>query len=678
MTPNEIINSPIVSAPNTGPFRPVAISPLQPVLSRLRFWRWLCEPLRVSDQARFSPNQGFLDPPEIDLQHAVYSRLRRGAAIHFFLFGIFWALDSFFNPFPSDGWGRARLRVQGVIALVAASEWCWLKWGKIHPWRMMYALMYLLISSVVLFLILYQIEHLRVAYWSRYAAPLHEAGALDATADACTFRWYVLLVAEGIFIPDPLRESFGGKRFLKWLGRSLSRALPLGTPRIDQLPGHSGGTVGNAETTVHSPQSASTNSATPGALNSRRSLLHRLSRRFRFLWRMVRRVLFPKSRTSLPRVLNVVAVGAVCLTAGIYYSDNNLSARIGTLFEMAIWLILSRAMAYFGTYTLQQLERKASEAETLGIYTLGNRLGSGGMGEVFLTTHPSMNRPSAIKLIRRTSSVTDQILERFQREIHVTAMLTDPNTVRIYDEGRARDGTCYYVMEYLPGFNLDNLVAHHKAPLPAGRVVHLLRQVCGALTEAHHHRLIHRDLKPSNIIATRLGERYDWAKLLDFGLVKPTETPLAAQLTGDRHILGTHAYMSPEQAGGFEVDARSDIYSLGAVAYFLLTGRAPFEGENAVVVMSHHILTAPEPPSQVRSDLDIPRDLNDVIMRCLAKKPEDRYQNTRSLEKALGDCTCANDWTEALAEVTWKGHNYPDHCKDDVPNSGETCPGDSG
>ena len=234
----------------------------------------------------------------------------------------------------------------------------------------------------------------------------------------------------------------------------------------------------------------------------------------------------------------------------------------------------------------------------------------------------------------------------------MTARLSHWNTVEIYDYGRTEDGTFYYVMEYLPGLSLEELLERH-GPLPAERVVHLLRQICQALREAHAIGLIHRDIKPGNIFAAQRGGLYDVAKLLDFGLVKPVAEIASARLTQDGAISGTPLFMSPEQARGLgDVDARSDIYSLGAVAYTLLTGRPPFERTSPMEVMIAHARDEVVPPSQLQAD--VPADLERVVLRCLAKQPEDRFQDADSLEQALAECAAADQWTQSHAARWWQ------------------------
>jgi serine/threonine-protein kinase len=272
------------------------------------------------------------------------------------------------------------------------------------------------------------------------------------------------------------------------------------------------------------------------------------------------------------------------------------------------------------------------------------------MGDVYLAEHCLLKRPCAIKLIRPGSQTDPLALARFEREVRTTAKLTHWNTIGIFDYGRTEDGTFYYVMEFLPGLSLADLVKRF-GPLPAGRVIHLLRQTCRALSEAHAAGLIHRDIKPANIFAARLGGTSDVAKLLDFGLVRHASQDQNIQITQDHAFSGSPLYMAPEQAANSVPDARSDIYSLGATAYFALTGRVPFEGTNPVHVMIAHARDPVAPPSTLISG--IPADLEQIVLRCLAKRPEDRYPDVASLERALAGCADANTWGDAEAERWW-------------------------
>ena len=283
------------------------------------------------------------------------------------------------------------------------------------------------------------------------------------------------------------------------------------------------------------------------------------------------------------------------------------------------------------------------------------------MGEVYLAEHQLLKRPCAIKVIR-ANKATDPQRCAFHAEVRATAKLTHWNTIEIFDYGSTSDGTFYYVMEYLPGLSLAELVERH-GPLPPERVIHLIEQTCDALSEAHSAGLIHRDIKPGNIFAAQRGGIYDVAKLLDFGLVKPI-MPIdgAVNLTMAGTITGSPLYMAPEQAGSdHKPDARSDIYSLGAVAYYLLTGQPPFDSKNAIKVMVAHLHEPVVPPSHHRSD--VPADLEAVVMRCLAKDPDDRFGDAAGLGRALADCEAAGRWTRQSAARWWQSverHESPE------------------
>jgi serine/threonine-protein kinase len=315
-------------------------------------------------------------------------------------------------------------------------------------------------------------------------------------------------------------------------------------------------------------------------------------------------------------------------------------------------LLMLAAGSTFGARAMSRLRRQVALARQLGQYRLERLLGAGGMGEVYLAEHQLLKRPCAVKLIRSADAADPRSQERFEREVRLTAGLSHPNTVEIYDYGRAEDGTYYYVMEYLQGLSLAELVERN-GPLPPERAVYLLRQVCGSLSEAHTAGLIHRDLKPSNIFAARRGGMDDVAKLLDFGLVRPAATHPGAHLSAEGQILGTPQFMSPEQAkGGGELDERSDIYSLGAVAYFLLTGQPPFDGDNGISVLIAHARDPVLPPSRIRPG--IPMDLERVVLRCLAKAPPDRFADAEGVDRALRECACALDWDRERAARWWR------------------------
>jgi serine/threonine-protein kinase len=315
-------------------------------------------------------------------------------------------------------------------------------------------------------------------------------------------------------------------------------------------------------------------------------------------------------------------------------------------------MLVAAIAAVVGTHLINALRREAFEAKQIGQYRLVTPLGAGGMGEVFLAEHRMLKRPCAVKLIRPEQAGDPHVLARFEREVQMTARLSHWNTIEIYDYGRTEEGTFFYVMEYLPGLSLEEMLDRH-GPLPAERVVHLVRQVCQGLREAHAIGLIHRDIKPGNIFAAQRGGLFDVVKVLDFGLVKPVAEASSTRLTQDGAISGTPLFMSPEQARGLdEIDARSDIYSLGAVAYMLLTGRPPFEGSSPLDVMIAHARDEVAPPRKYQPD--VPPDLEAVILKCLAKQPEERFPDAESLESALAECAAADQWTQADAARWWR------------------------
>jgi eukaryotic-like serine/threonine-protein kinase len=298
---------------------------------------------------------------------------------------------------------------------------------------------------------------------------------------------------------------------------------------------------------------------------------------------------------------------------------------------------VAATIAIFASSRIEILRRQAAEARKFGQYVLRERLGAGGMGEVYRAEHVLLRRPCALKVIRAERAGEPKNLRRFEREVQATAALTHPNTVQIFDYGHAEDGTFYYVMEYLPGLTLEDIV-EREGPLPAARAVHVLRQICGALKEAHGRGLIHRDIKPGNVMICERGGIPDVAKLLDFGLVLP---PVSAadgeRLTQEGMVTGTPAYLSPEQADGQEtVDTRSDIYSLGALAYFLLTGQPPFAGRSGVKMLAAHLYEQPVPLSA--RNPNVLADLEAVVLRCLAKEPAGRFADVADLEEALAAC----------------------------------------
>ncbi len=317
----------------------------------------------------------------------------------------------------------------------------------------------------------------------------------------------------------------------------------------------------------------------------------------------------------------------------------------------ALFLLIAAGMAVCGCVLLNGLRTELHQARKFGQYRLVRKLGVGGMGEVYLAEHQLLKRPCALKLIRAEVGSDPIALARFEREVQSAARLSHPNTIEIYDYGHTADGTFYYVMEYLPGLSLADLV-RRDGPMPPGRVIYLFRQVCAGLSEAHGLGLVHRDLKPGNIFIAVRGGEADVAKVLDFGLVKLTRDPGAVELSSEMTVSGTPMYMAPEQAiGDRSLDARADIYALGAMMYYALTGHPPFTGETAFAVMMAQARDPVVPPSQVHPD--VPADLEQVVLRCLAKKRTDRLPSARALADALAACASAVDWGPNRAEAWW-------------------------
>ncbi|MBA4066799.1 MAG: serine/threonine protein kinase [Isosphaera sp.] len=366
-------------------------------------------------------------------------------------------------------------------------------------------------------------------------------------------------------------------------------------------------------------------------------------------------VLVPNTRRrSLTVVAALAAVAFAVIPAAAAVNPVLWQGHVPALaVQAALILAVPAAVAVFVAARTTALQRRAFEAERraeeVGQYALKRKLGEGGMGEVYLAEHRLLKRPCAVKFVRPELASHPATAARFEREVRAVTGLTHFHTVRVYDYGRADDGSFYYVMEYLDGPTLDRLV-RDAGPLDPGRVVYLARQLCGALAEAHAAGLVHRDLKPGNVIVAALGGQHDVAKLLDFGLVQDLGAE-DGRLTRTGTVLGTPAYMCPEQAGGSPVDARGDIYSLGAVAFFALTGRPPFEATTVGGYLTAH-LTKPAPDvSAVRAD--VPADLAAVVARCLAKDPAGRFQTVADLERALAGCGCAADWGAARAAGWW-------------------------
>ena len=362
----------------------------------------------------------------------------------------------------------------------------------------------------------------------------------------------------------------------------------------------------------------------------------------------------------------VVRDGALLAWIGVFVPESDLigSAHVEQAAVLAILLAaLSIAVvlsSLHGRRVREEVAQAVARAQRLGQYTLIRKIGAGGMGTVYMARHAMLRRPTAIKLLNREGD--PEALARFEREVQATASLTNPNTISIYDYGRTPENVFYYAMEYLAGIDLKHLVERY-GPLPAGRAIDILAQICASLQEAHEHGLIHRDVKPANIIVSCYGGVPDFVKVLDFGLVKRIDDGDAQEadtdagsLTRSTVITGTPHFLAPEAiTGGGSVDARADLYALGAVAYFLVTGVHVFSGKSAMMLLTQHVGEPPEHPS-ARLAGGVPEDLERVILGCLAKSPEDRPQSANDLRERLLACASARTWTKDDAGRWWDEH----------------------
>lgn len=364
----------------------------------------------------------------------------------------------------------------------------------------------------------------------------------------------------------------------------------------------------------------------------------------------MRALVVPSSprRTAIMSTVTFLPIVAAGVFLGVTGNQDPNLPPVATIVGGFMLAVISIIIAMTGSRIIYGLRQAATEAAQLGQYTLGEQIGQGGMGKVYRAQHRLLVRPTAIKLLRSELGVDN--LDRFEREVQEMSQLTHPNTVAVYDYGRSDEGTFYYAMEFLDGIDLEQLVVHHGAQ-PAGRVIHLLTQVCGALQEAHDRKLIHRDIKPANIIMCERGGQPDVAKVVDFGLVKDF-----THGTGEstQVVLGTPAYIAPEQITDPEtVGPSSDLYSLGCVGYFLLTGRKVFDGKTDVDLCLAHVTKTPKPPSEV-AKVHVPRGLDAVIMRCLQKAPSARFASAIELAAALDEIPREKDWSVADARAWWR------------------------
>jgi serine/threonine-protein kinase len=387
----------------------------------------------------------------------------------------------------------------------------------------------------------------------------------------------------------------------------------------------------------------------------------------RVSWLTILIIVFPTIVPSTPLKTLVVSFIVACLDPiAILIARANGAEIRADAFAMTWHLLpnyIAVGLAVIPSHIIAGLGRQVSQARELGSYQLGELLGRGGMGEVYRARHRMLARPAAIKLIRPEAfgpagtGNAQVMIQRFQREAEAAALLRSPHTINLYDFGMTDDGVFYYVMELLDGLDLETLVRRF-GPLPDGRVTYLLRHACHSLGEAHARGLIHRDIKPSNIFTCRLGLNVDFVKVLDFGLVKVhkhDEQERTVLLTQPDVTTGTPAFMAPEMALGETIDPRVDIYALGCVGYWLLTGKLVFEAETPVKMMLQHIQSAPVPPSEV-TEVSVPPELDRILLQCLSKKPEDRPRDPATLAKMLEAVPARDCWTKERADHWWETH----------------------
>ncbi len=385
-----------------------------------------------------------------------------------------------------------------------------------------------------------------------------------------------------------------------------------------------------------------------------------------------RAILVPSSgRSTLALGIGVGAVLVACVYFGALRLDDETWAQLypdlagrtarrlalGVTLEIAAWWLLAVMLSTATSIVIYGLRRRVRDAEQLGQYRLEEKLGEGGMGAVYRASHALLRRPTAVKLLPPDKAGAEN-LRRFEQEVQLTASLSHPNTITIFDYGHTADGLFYYAMEHIDGLTLTELVAH-SGPQHPGRVVSLIRQAASALVEAHGVGLVHRDIKPGNIMVHQLhphGAGGELVKVLDFGLVKELDPEGGVDLTNEANLAGTPQYMAPESiTSPAMVDGRTDIYALGAVAFYLLTGTHVFSGRSIVEVCSQHLNSAPESVSS-RLGARVCPDLEELIASCLAKDPSCRPQTAFELERRLSKCTGVTPWTADDARDWWAAH----------------------
>jgi eukaryotic-like serine/threonine-protein kinase len=367
-----------------------------------------------------------------------------------------------------------------------------------------------------------------------------------------------------------------------------------------------------------------------------------------------------------PRKMLIAALAAASMRPiGVWLAQLR-GADVPSLIQTLALSVPGYACALVATLPSKMVHRMGQslkEARELGNYQLVEKLGQGGMGEVWRAQHRLLAREAAIKLVKpemlgaANDGMARQLLRRFEREAQTTATLTSPNTIQVFDFGITDDGSFYYVMELLTGRDLESLVKQF-GPMPAERAMHLLQQACHSLSEAHVRGLVHRDVKPANMFACRMGLDFDFVKVLDFGLVKLHQPPGGEEETRSmltvQQVVGTPSYMAPEVIlGGGNADARSDVYALGCVAYFLLTGKRVFNEASGMQALIDHVHNKPAPPSE-QTTLTIPQEVDQLVLACLEKDPDNRPQDAGAVRQRILASRVAEAWTAARATVWWE------------------------
>ena len=485
------------------------------------------------------------------------------------------------------------------------------------------------------------------------------AGRLRVLALLYAFVFFMAGVFPALVLPDDRARFLG--TFVQWgpavigIGVGLLVAAVIRSPRVT-LP--TAMHLGLAFEIASSYAIAAAEFADPMALEMHRGMLG-------LSWVAVWVVLFTVVVPTAPRralLAALASVSSVPVTIGLTIASGASSVRLQPaefFFGLVFPYLLVVGMAYVGARVVYYLGAEVTRARELGSYRLEEKLGEGGMGEVWRARHRMLARPAAIKLIRPSfardarGGVSQEAVSRFEREAQVIARLRSPHTVELFDFGMAADGAFYYVMELLDGLDAETLLRRF-GPTPPERAIYLLRQICHSLSEAQSCGLVHRDIKPANIFICRYGEEYDFVKVLDFGIVRAVRDPADSSpvRTRENAVQGTPAFIAPEQAMGTDLDGRADIYATGCVAYWLLTGQFVFTAETPMGLLMQHAQAPPAPPS-ARTQQSIPAALDDLVLSCLAKDPAKRPQSAKELSLRLAELEGASAWTQDRAREWW-------------------------